>query len=68
MEVFCFVFRLIMFVLDNDLDVSEDGILLKIDLKGFKDYNVCGSKLIVFFLNVIVCSCWLVKCCSDKIV
>lgn len=25
---------------DNDSDVSEDGISLKIDSKGSKDYNV----------------------------
>lgn len=29
-----------MFVFDNDLDVSEDGILLKIDFKVFKECNV----------------------------
>lgn len=41
--MFCFVFlfySLMMFVFDNDLDVSEDGILLKIDFKVFKECNV----------------------------
>lgn len=28
---------------DNDSDVSEDGISLKIDSKGSKDFNVCDS-------------------------
>lgn len=32
-----------MFVFDNDLDVSEDGILMKIDLKGSKDCNVSNK-------------------------
>lgn len=30
---------------DNDSDVSEDGISLKIDSKGPKDFNVCDSKM-----------------------
>ena len=37
-----------MSVSDNDSDVSEDGISLKIDSKGPKDYNV--SSRIVFIL------------------
>ena len=53
---------------DNDSDVSEDGISLKIDSKGSKDYNVCGSKLIVSLSNATVRSCWPAKCCSDKAV
>ncbi|KAK2565335.1 hypothetical protein P5673_011303 [Acropora cervicornis] len=30
---------------DNDSDVSEDGISLKIDSKGPKDFNVCDRQI-----------------------
>ena len=36
----CFLLSATMSTSDNDSDVSEDGILLKIDSKGSKDCNV----------------------------
>jgi len=36
---------------DNDSDVSEDGISLKIDSKGPKDFNVCDSKIACFQIS-----------------